>query len=78
MVSLCANNQLLARVIFTPQVTLELRNHGVDTSMHAQIATRLLSLSVKMLCIWLQFSQKAKSANFKPPHIAPNRKNTKF
>ena len=54
MVSLCANNQLLARVIFTPQMTLELRNHGVDTSMHAQIATRLLSLSVKMHCIWLQ------------------------
>ena len=27
---------LLAKVIFTPLVTLEQRNYGVDTDMHAQ------------------------------------------
>ena len=36
MACLYANNQLLARVIFTPLVALEPRNYEVDTSVHTQ------------------------------------------
>ena len=36
MACLYASDHLLARVIFTCLVTLEPRNFGTDTSMHAQ------------------------------------------
>ena len=66
---------LLATVIFTPLVTLEQRNYGVYTSMHAhdyQLTFNYILVTINLNC------SKSKSANFKPPQLASNRKNAKF
>ena len=71
MACLYTNNQLLARVIFTPLVALEPRNYEVDTTTQDYNPHQLKLQLFKIF-------QKAKSANFKPPQIASNWKNAKF